>query len=287
MRGSQKYLVIYVAVSIPLNFIAKDLLLLFNPFFLTAIRSLVMMLVLIFLRMSFPRIERYHVLMAALIYISTILWLESLIILTPGDSIVLGYSMPVIAVFLGWVLLGEREKLWPAIISFLGFIIYAYPISTRGSIEGAVISLSNAFFWALYSVLYRKSRNDDPLETNAAIFTVLTLMSIPTALLERVPLEALLSPRYIIDLFWLSIAGGAFQFISWNKLLLIDGVEKATVESYLVPIGVLLTQFLIFKISPYIIQIAGLGLALFGIIISAKVKNNSQTSTRKALQVEV
>lgn len=267
MNESQKYAIAYIVFSIPLNFVAKDLLSFAGPFFLTAIRSATMAIFLIILLKKIPKIEPFHMIMALLIYSSTVLWLFSLEFLTPGDSIVLGYSMPVIAVLLGRFLLGEKERIWIALFSLSGFALYAIPLSSGSSIVGSIVSFTNAFFWALYSVLYRKRLKADPVETNAAIFLLMTAISIPFIFLDSLPSSTIFRPRYILELFWFTIAGGAFQFISWNKLILLEGIEKATLESYLVPIGVLTLQFLIYEIKPVPLQIFGLGIALIGVFL--------------------
>ncbi|MGB9726003.1 MAG: DMT family transporter [Fervidicoccaceae archaeon] len=268
MQGeSWKYAAIYILLSIPLNFLSKDILSVSGPFFLTVVRSAIIAAFLMLMMRRVPKIEPFHILMASLIYVSTVLWLFSLIFLTPGDSIVLGYSMPMIAVILGRFILGEKGRIWISLISLSGFVVYSVPISSAGSFAGAFISFLNAFFWALYSVLYRKRINADPIETNAAIFLIMTLISIPFTFLEKPPSTEMLQPRYLFDLFWLSIAGGALQFVSWNKLLLLEGIEKATLESYLVPIGVLSTQIFIYGNAPNSLQILGLGIALFGVFL--------------------
>jgi len=111
VKSSWKYAAFYIFFSIPLNFAAKDLLSAAGPLFLTFARSAFVAALLIIVLKRIPRIDSFQIAISLLIYASTVLWLMSLEVLSPGDSIVLGYSMPIIAIILGRLLYGERGRL--------------------------------------------------------------------------------------------------------------------------------------------------------------------------------
>jgi len=273
LNNGYKYFAVYAIASIPLNFVTKDLLYVASPFSLTAIRFATMAAFLLVLYKKRPKIGVFEATMGLFIYISTILWLLSLTLLTPGDSIVISYSMPVIASLLGKILLKERANLWGAIISMSGFILYSIPLSSGSTLRGSLISFLNAFFWAAYSVLYRTRKETDVIEENASIFSAVATISVPLAIIDPTVKTGILEPRRVFDLFWFSVIGGVFQFLSWNKLIVYEGVEVATVSSYLVPISVLLIQSIYQHIPLELLQILGLSVAISGVFLSVMRTN--------------
>jgi len=267
VKSSWKYAAFYIFFSIPLNFASKDLLSVAGPLFLTFARSAAVAALLIIMLKRIPRVDSFQIAMSLLIYASTVLWLMSLEVLSPGDSIVLGYSMPVIAIILGRLLYGERGRLWIALLSLSGFALYSVPLSTGSSLSGVFLSFTNAFLWAFYSVLYKRKPGADPVEFNAGIFLAMSAVSLPFALLEKPPAIALFQLMHVLELIWLATAGGALQFISWNRLIVEEGIERATMISYLVPIGVLTIQSASYGKAPEAIQILGLSIALLGVFL--------------------
>src|SRR5208282_1216757 len=91
--------------------------------------------------------------------------------------------MPLFAIPLSVVMLREKTSAlgWAgAFLGFLGVAVYGIAVtSSGGSALGAGLSVANAFFWALYTIYYRKLVGQNPIQTVATQFFIGGLLFLP------------------------------------------------------------------------------------------------------------
>lgn len=177
--------------------------------------------------------------------------------------------MPLFAIPLSVILLKERTRALGWVGAFLGFIgvaIYGLAItSSGGSAFGASLTVANAFFWALYTVYYRKLAAQDPFRTVATQFFVGGLLFLPF-----VPFTYSLSPtpEFFVDLAYVSLAGGVASLLLWIFLLRLDNVNRITTLVFAVPAASIIIQALLTSELPTIFSLVGVGVMFAGIYVS-------------------
>ncbi|MBE9391333.1 DMT family transporter [Fervidicoccus fontis] len=274
------FFLIYVIGSVPLNFFVKDLLEYFSIGFSLFIRFIIMFLFTILFSKKIILNKNIAVL-SFFVFLSTTLWLYSLIYLSPADSLVLSYSMPLIASLIGRRILNEKSgEIYGVLVAFLGYIAYSYNLMKGFTLYGTVLSFINAFAWAYYSVLYRKLRTFDVFVLNSSVFLICSLFSLAVLPLYQPIIKAGADDNVFADVIWFATIGGAVQFLSWNRVLSIWSASKATVLSYIVPILTFIIQCFSNKESPSLLQVIGIALITIGVILTFRneLKNHSNSS---------
>jgi EamA-like transporter family. len=79
--------------------------------------------------------------------------------------------MPLFAIPISYFILNERpsiNEVTGIIIGFFGLMVYTSSLDV--SLIGAVLTITNAIFWAMFTVYYRKLRGLNPLMVNASQF---------------------------------------------------------------------------------------------------------------------
>ena len=204
--------------------------------------------------------------------ISTLFWAYGLIYVNPASSSVISYTMPFFALVLAFFFLRENPTFFEIIgliIGFAGLGIYSLPLLRGLTALGVLLTIIDAFFWAVFSVYYRKLSNYDVLSLNASQFMLGALcMAVYTLFLPRSSLYISFNMELVESLVYISTIGGALQFLAWNYMLKLEKVNRVTALAYVVPIGTTLVQIPIYKKLPSLIQIIGLIVIIVGVVLS-------------------
>ena len=269
-----RYLIPYVFISSFNYYFAKEALESASPIVFNLIRYLISSA--IFLSLTRKIIFNRDVLQLAIYTTSSsILWAFGLEYVTPSESAVLSYTMPLFSIPIALIVLSEiptKMEIIGLIIGFTGVILYGLPLVHGFTLFGAIITIINAIFWAAYTVFYRKLRNYDPLVVNASQFTIGSGI-----LLALLPLsyEVNFNTQFAYGITYTSLAGGALAFFLWNMMIKVEKIPKVVVLSFSVPITTTVIEYILYHNSPFPIQLFGISLMFLGILIS-RVKSLSK-----------
>jgi drug/metabolite transporter (DMT)-like permease len=178
--------------------------------------------------------------------------------------------MPLIAIPMSFLLLSEKSsrREWiGAAVGFVGVLVYSFVVFEARALSafGAALTLLNAFFWAMYTIYYRKLKDQDPRTTVAS------------QLLFGAALFFLISPlgyrmdatsNFYFDLIYLSVFGAAGSLLLWNALTRLNRVGKTSTLIYSTPVAVTVVQYVETSVLPAPVSLIGLFLMIFGIYIA-------------------
>jgi len=264
-----KWFIPYVLVASLQYQFTKNGLLYASPFVLMTFRYLLVGTVFYFLGGRKLRLDRDTIRIAVFASISTGLWAAGLQYVSPGDSAVLSYTMPLFSIPISYLAIGEKAKLREiagAIVGFSGVILYSMTLNHGSVLVGAIFTVLNAVFWAAYSVLYRKLRNSEPIPVLTTQFVV---GSIPFVV------GTFLFPRFdptsslFIDLIYVVVFTGLIQYYLWNGLLRRGRVGRITTMAFAVPATSIIIDSILSSTIPGDLAIVGATVMFFGIFISS------------------
>ena len=241
-----------------------------SPFVLMGLRYLIASLLLFGVSRSFrPIINKDTILLSIFTWASAGLWALGLQYVSPSQSAVLSYTMPLISIPLSSVILSEKgsAKEWGgAAVGFVGVLVYSLSfVNQTLTVFGAGLTLMNAFFWAMYTIYFRKLRNQEATTTVATQFLYGALLFFLIA-----PLDYRLdvTPNFWFDLAYLSTLSGVASFWLWNAMARLQRVGKLSTLIYSVPVTVTLFQYIETSLLTPPVSLIGICLMIFGIYIS-------------------
>lgn len=206
---------------------------------------------------------------------SSVLWAYGLIYVSPAESAVLSYTMPLFSLPMAFLIINEKPTYLEYLglsIGFLGVVLYSLPLTSNfGSLFGGLLTILNAVFWAGFTIYYRKLKDYNAYDVNFSQFLLGSLI-----LTVFIPFSHTLKLTYnfIEGIIYTSTLGGALTFLLWNMLAKIERVSRLTVMSFSVPIFSTLIQVCENGEIPPIISIIGISLMFIGILISRMKKLN-------------
>ena len=264
------YIFPYILITTFQYRVAKDGLNYSSPLILVGLRYVIASAVLFGLSRRFrPIISRDMIILSVCTAGSAGLWALGLQYVSPAESAVMSYTMPLFAIPLSILILGEKTARagWSgALVGFVGVMICAIPLlRDNPTIFGGVLTLGNAAFWAAYTVYYRKIRYQDRMMT---IATQLLFASMFLFLGATVDYKFEYSSNLIFDVAYLSILGGVAQFYLWNGLARIQKINKMVILIYLVPVTATIVDFLETQILPSFLSVVGMCVMILGIYLS-------------------
>jgi drug/metabolite transporter (DMT)-like permease len=236
-----------------------------------ALRYLIASLLLFGVARSFrPILNKDTVLLSLLTSASSGFWILGLEYVSPSESAVLSYTMPLISIPMSSLILSEKASHmeWTgAAVGFCGVLVYSYVILENRtlSVVGAVLTLLNAFFWAMYTIYYRKLKNQEP---TATVATQLLFGALLFFLIIPIGYRLEMSPSFWFDLTYLAVLSAAVSFLLWNALARLDRVGKTSTLIYSTPIAVTLVQYIETSYLPPPVSLIGICLMIFGIYLS-------------------
>lgn len=266
-----KFLLAYVFMTSSSYFFAKNGLLYSSPIFFMALRYAISAAILIpFVRKI--QINRDILILSLLTTTSTIFWSVGLLYVSPAQSSVLSYSMPLFSLPLAFLIVREKPTKYELTgigVGFAGVVVYGIPLMGGFTMLGMILTIINAFFWASFTVYYRKMRDADPISINASQFLIgsgiMLLLSFPGFYFT-------FNTTFLIDLLWMATFGGAFSFLAWNYLIKVSSVNRVTVLAFSVPIFTTVLEAIISMAIPETFLIIGIAMMFVGIYISRLTK---------------
>ena len=262
-----KFLVPYVVFTAFSYYFAKNGLIYASPFAFMGLRYLLAAGVL--LAMSRKLIFSRNLLYLSLMTVtSTMFWSYGLLYVSPAESAVLSYSMPLFSLPIAFFMVSEkpsRTELIGIFVGFTGIMVYGLPLLQGFTEIGMVLTVINAFFWGMFTVFYRKLKDQDPVSINASQMLIGGLIMMALSPLD---FSLRINYEFLIDLLWMGTMGGALQFLLWNYMIRISKVNRITVLAFSVPIFTMVLGAIMSNAFPGILTTAGVSIMFFGILIS-------------------
>ena len=262
-----KFLVPYVVFMAFSYYFAKNGLIYASPFAFMGLRYLLAAGVL--LAMSRKLIFSRNLLYLSLMTItSTMFWSYGLLYVSPAESAVLSYSMPLFSLPIAFFMVSEkpsRTELIGIFVGFTGIMVYGLPLLQGFTEIGMILTVINAFFWGMFTVFYRKLKDQDPVSINASQMLIGGLIMMALSPLD---FSLRINYEFLIDLLWMGTMGGALQFLLWNYMIRISKVNRITVLAFSVPIFTMVLGAIMSDAFPGILTTAGVSIMFFGILIS-------------------
>jgi drug/metabolite transporter (DMT)-like permease len=265
--GILLYLLPFVVINSFLYGVVKDSLYYSQPFLFMCIRFGVMTVIFLALFRKYIKLPDMDTMLVGIFSsVSGTFWILGLNYVSPADSAVLSYTMPFFALPLSYLLLKERLR-WTsvlgALIGIMGTFIYSQTLPRGGeTILGASLTVLNAFFFALFTVYYRKLKD---FEIGSVLFwqsLISFLFFLPAALADP---RMDLIPSLGWDIFYASVLGGVVMFYSWNMMSRSEEVGRVAALVYLVPVIVIGYQALEVGLLPSPVAFVGVFVMLFGV----------------------
>jgi drug/metabolite transporter (DMT)-like permease len=264
------YAIPYVLISALQYQVTKDGMRFADPMTFMAARYVIASVACFALARSYkPILNRDTVLLSVATWASTTFWIFGLEYVSPAQSAVLTYTMPLFAIPLSMLILKERTSRlgWiGALIGFSGVAIYGVALAGEGgSILGAVLTIVNGVFWAVFTVYYRKVRDQDRMRTLATQFLVISLLFIPF-----VPFNfyASVTPEFAADLLYVSLIAGVASFFLWLSMTRMETIGKLTALVFAVPAASIAIQSILTGAMPDPASLLGFALMFVGIYVS-------------------
>ena len=265
-----RYAVVIVLIQTFQFQILKDVLNYASPFVLMGMRLLIAsFLIFGIVRRFRPILNKDTILLSLFTCASAVLWAYGLEYVSPAESAVLSYTMPLFSIPLSSIILSEKPTTneWGgAVVGFVGVLIYSLSLTNHSfTLFGGVLTLVNAFFFAMYTVYFRKLRKQEPMMTVA---TQLLLAALVLLVLAPLDYRLVVTPNFLFDLAYLSILSGAVFFFFWNAMARSRKIGKTTTLLYLVPVAATFVQIVQTSIIPGIVSLNGLALMILGLYLS-------------------
>jgi drug/metabolite transporter (DMT)-like permease len=268
------YVVPYVLISTFQYEVAQDGLKYSSPFVLMGLRYIVASLILFGVVRSFrPIVNKDTVLLSIFSWASSGFWILGLEFVSTSESAVLSYTMPLISIPMSSLILSEKASHteWAgAAVGFVGVLVYSFAVFENQTLSalGAALTLLNAFFWAMYTIYYRKLKNQEPTTTVA---TQLLFGALLFFLIVPLGYRLEMAPRFWFDLAYLAVLSAAASFLLWNALARLTRVGKTSTLIYLTPVAVTVVQYVETSILPPPVSLIGICLMISGIYISRRL----------------
>lgn len=277
-RRLATYVVPYVLMAALQYQFGKDGVRFVDPMTFMGVRYLIAATVCFAIAGTFrPIVNRNTLLLSFFTFLSSALWALGLEYVTAAQSTVLSYTMPLFAIPLSALMLKEKTGAlgWAgAFLGFLGVLVYGLALtSSGGSMFGAALTIANAFFWALYTIYYRKLIGQDPIRTVATQFFIGALFFLPF-----IPFTYSLNPtpEFFVDLGYVSLVGGVATLLLWNFLVRMEKISRVTTIVFAVPATSVVIQALLSDELPTALSVAGICVMFAGIYVSRLQPRNRQ-----------
>jgi drug/metabolite transporter (DMT)-like permease len=271
----------YVLVQTLGFYFAKNSLQFSSPFAFIAFRFLIAAgFLIIFSRRIL--LTKWSVAIAAATFVSTLTWFIGLQYVSPGDSSVLSSTGPLFAIPFALAILSERASILEvagALIGFFGVLVYSLTLTHGSLLEGAILTLISSATWALFSTLFRKTRNEDPATVVGSQYL---LGSVPFVVLAFFyPGVQYSQPFFYVDLLFMAIPAGAVQLYLLNRMLQIEDVAKISTMAFAIPALTIIVQSFLISAIPSAISIAGALMMFVGVYVSYRSKQIVTPMTEK------
>ena len=262
-----KFLLPYVVFTSLSYFFAKNGLAFASPLTFMALRYAIAGLILLAISRRVI-ISKDVIVLTFFTVLSTSFWIYGLSFVSPSQSAVLSYTMPLFSLPIAFLLVRERPtraEIAGIIVGFTGVAIYGIPLFHGFTEIGLFLTIVNAIFWATFTVLYRKLKDEEPYSVNATQFLLGSVMLMAASAFDF-KLNFTLS--FAEDLIWMATVGGALQFLLWNMMIRNSKVNRITVLAFAVPMFAVVLEALMLRQFPSVFSITGIAVMFAGISVS-------------------
>lgn len=166
----------------------------------------------------------------------------------------------------------------PSLLAVVGMVISLFGVAlTVGAFSGAhfasgdILILLGSIAWALYTIGCRRwVRDATPLETSAWTMLVGTLALALAALRLETPIATFAHAPAAAwaSVVWMALVGSVLAYIFWQVGIARRGPGATSVMFNLVPVSALVVAA-IFGRTPDAMQVAGVAVAIFGILLAS------------------
>jgi drug/metabolite transporter (DMT)-like permease len=266
---SVRYLAPYILITAFTYVFAKDALSYASPFVYGALTTLLTFVALIIVTRGRLVFNRDTALFAFFYWVSGACLLLGLDYISSSQSAIISFTMPLIAIPLSVFVLRERAsriEAYGALVGFVGIVVYNLPLlGGTVTLIGIVLTLGDAFFWALFSVYMRKLRLQDPVQTLATGSLVSFLFY---GALSFVGYSFRPTLNLAVDVVFLGIVAWALNPFLWMVLLKTEKLAKLTTFIFIAPVLTLVYDVATTGVVPNFITLAGVVLIFLGIYVS-------------------
>lgn len=280
--ASARYLLPYVLISAFTYVFAKDGLTYASPYVFGAITSLSTSIALFAVTRGKLVLNRDTLLFGFFYWLSNVSWLVGLNYISSAQSAVLSYTMPLFAIPLSVYVLSERAsrfEAYGAALGFAGIVVYNLPL-LGGSVTlfGAVLTLADAVFWAMFSVYMRKLRLQDPMQTlvTASFMTFLLFGIFSVADFRFRP-----TLNLAVDVGYVGLVSGTLNFVLWMALLRTERMARLTTLLFLAPVVTLVFDAAVTGVLPGYLTLAGVALIFAGIYVASILGGGQRRRSRQ------
>jgi len=267
--SSAKYLAPYIVINGFVYVFAKDGMGYSSPFVFGAMTGLVTFLFLLVAARGKLVFNLGTLLFSIFFWLSGATWLLGLDLISPAQSAILSFTMPLFVMPLSVLMLGERANRVESLgmlTGFAGIVVYNLPL-LGGSLTliGAGLTLADAFFWALFSVCMRKLKTQNANQTIAtgSFFNFVFYGAFSFIGFGFTP-----SLNLAVDIGYGGAVGGALSFVLWNTLIRSMRLARLTTLVFLSPIVTLVYGALTTGAVPGVLTLGGVALIFVGIYAS-------------------
>ncbi len=270
MSAPAKYLIPYILITAFTYVFAKNGLGYTSPFIYGAITALITCVILFVASKGRVILNRDTVLIGIFYWLSGVTWLLGLDIISSAQSAILSFTMPLFAIPLSVYMLRERAskvEAYGALVGFGGIVLYNLPLlGGTTTIIGAVLTLVDAFFWALFSVYMRKVRVQDPRQTLVTSSFICLLLFSAFAVTD-----ATFHPTVdlAVDLTFGGAIGGALSIFLWMVLIKTEKISRLTTLIFIAPLVTLVYGVATTGVIPDDVTLGGVVLIFIGIYASS------------------
>jgi len=269
-RSLYAYAIPYVIFASLQYTFAKDGLRYADPLTFMAARYLIVSLATFVYARSFrPRVNGDTVLLSLFTAMSTLLWIYGLQRVSPAQSAVLSFTMPLFSIPIAALVLNEQTSRlgWAGtLLGFVGVTVYGLTLAGSGTtLLGGLLTVGNAVFWASYTVYYRKTKHQDAATT---VGTQLLIGGIIFLVFAPITFAVTVTPEFLLDLGYVSLVSGFASFLLWNAMLRRERVGKVTTLTFAVPAMTTLIGTVETGEVPGLATLGGIAIMFLGIYIS-------------------
>lgn len=276
---STRYLVPYILITAFAYVFAKDGLTYASPLVYGSLTSLVTFIALFALAKGKLIVNRDTLLFGVFYWLSGATWLLGLNLISSSQSAILSFTMPLFAIPLSVYLLGEkasRVEAYGALTGFAGIVLYNLPLlGGTVTLIGAILTLVDAFFWALFSVYMRRLRVQDSGRT---LVTASFMGFIFYGAFSLADFSVRPTLELAADVAYSGAIGGALSIFLWMALTRTEKLARLTTLVFISPIVTLVYGVATTRVIPGYLTLGGVALIFVGIYATSILAARAEMS---------
>jgi len=209
--------------------------------------------------------------------ITMLLFVASNKLTTSANAILLQYTAPVFAAFLGWLIISEkpRKENWIALVCIaFGMVLFFFDKLGGFHLFGDTLSIISGITFALTSVFLRMQKEGSPLESLLLAHMITAVVGLPFLLTGPMPAVQEILALSALGLFQVGASSILFAY-AIKRISAVETMLTAVIEPILNPVWVFI----------FVGELPGMWCLIGGSIIIVSVTVTSVISSkRRSLQ---